>query len=50
MERKQIDLGPRHCEVRVGSVALNRLIAEVSAGAEISTARGYNRTHNRHNR
>ncbi|WP_158258119.1 YhhA family cyclophane-containing RiPP [Sphingopyxis lindanitolerans] len=37
-------------DLTLKSVALKRLVEEVTFGGTLSTVRGYNRTHNRHNR
>lgn len=50
MDLKTVDPRVSEREVPLGSVALNRLISEVAACAEMTSMRGYNRTHNRHNR
>lgn len=50
MDSKQVMAGSHKLDIRASSVALARIISEVAAGGELSAARGYNRTHNRHNR
>ena len=49
MDDKGRTAGTLSLDIPVNSVALRRLIEEV-AGGELSAIRGYNRTHNRHNR
>jgi hypothetical protein len=49
MGSKRLMASASSLNIPVNSVALRRLIEEV-AGGELSTMRGYNRTHNRHNR
>lgn len=50
MNLKTVVPGVSQRELPLNSVALNRLISEVTAGADNAAMRGYNRTHNRHNR
>ena len=49
MHGNRLTVSTSSLDIPVNSVALRRLIEEV-AGGELSTMRGYNRTHNRHNR
>lgn len=49
MDGKRLTASTPSLDIPVNSVVLRRLIEEV-AGGQLSTMRGYNRTHNRHNR
>lgn len=49
MHSRQIVKRPVSLNLPMGSAALGRLVAEVTAGESVAT-RGYNRTYNRHNR
>lgn len=50
MQSKPFMAGSASLDLPVTSVALQRLVDEVAGGRTISAVRGYNRTHNRHNR
>jgi hypothetical protein len=50
MDSKHLMAGSASLDLRVTSVALMRLVEEVAGGRTLSAVRGYNRTHNRHNR
>ena len=50
MQSKPLMAGPAGLDLPVTSVALQRLVEEVAGGRTMSAVRGYNRTHNRHNR
>jgi hypothetical protein len=50
MQSKPLMAGPASLDLPVTSVALQRLVEEVAGGRTMSAGRGYNRTHNRHNR
>lgn len=50
MESKHLMTGSASVDLPVTSVALKRLVEEVAGGRTLSAVRGYNRTHNRHNR
>lgn len=50
MQNKSLMAGPDKLDLPVTSVALQRLVEEVAGGRTMSAVRGYNRTHNRHNR
>lgn len=49
MDTKQQANTAPSLDATINCVVLRRLVEEVAAG-ELSTTRGYNRTHNRHNR
>ena len=49
MDGKRLVASTSSLDIPVNSVALRRLVEEVAEGKP-STMRGYNRTHNRHNR
>lgn len=49
MDTKQQATGVSGLDAAITSVALRRLVEEVAV-SELSAIRGYNRTHNRHNR
>lgn len=50
MQSKPLMAGPANLDLPVTSVALQRLVEEIAGGRTMSAVRGYNRTHNRHNR
>jgi hypothetical protein len=50
MQSKPLMAGPASLDLPVNSVALQRLAEEVAGRRTMSAVRGYNRTHNRHNR
>ena len=49
IERKDTDQNEL-CIAGFDSVAIQRLVGEISTSEPTELARGYNRTHNRHNR